>query len=43
MPKKGVFIIESVTFEDEEENQLEGEFISQMDTSVRFVPPISVL
>ncbi len=30
MPKKGVFIIESVTFEEEEENQLEGEFISQI-------------
>ncbi|RSC93096.1 hypothetical protein [Tenacibaculum singaporense] len=32
MPKGGVFIIESVTFEDEEENQLEleGEFISQI-------------
>ena len=30
MPKRGVFIIESVTFEDEEENQLEGEFISQI-------------
>ncbi|MFC4094814.1 hypothetical protein [Euzebyella saccharophila] len=30
MPKRGVFIIESVTFEDEEEKQLEGEFISQI-------------
>ena len=30
MPEHGVFIIESVTFEKEEENRLEGEFISQI-------------
>lgn len=30
MPEQGICIIESVTFEEEEENQLEGEFISQI-------------
>ena len=30
MPKRGVFIIESLDFDNEKENELEGEFISQI-------------